>query len=147
MSELRLGTFLEMNRKTPLRSKTGFKRTYLPKAQKDDVQPILKRKKMSQVSKKQSKVNREYTKAKAEYLADHFWCEACMVISPMGVFRVCIATDLHHSRGRGPKLTADKRFFKAVCGDCHRWIHENGVKARELGLLAPIAEFGVPPTE
>lgn len=148
MSKLRIATFLEMNRKTPLRSKSGFKHTFPSKTQKDAVAPILKRKKMSTVSKKQSKVNREYTKVKAEYLAEFSWCEACLKIRPLqSAFRVNRATDLHHVRGRGPKLTTDKRFFMALCRNCHDWIHQNGAKARELGLLAPIAEFGISPVE
>jgi len=38
----------------------------------------------------------------------------------------------HHPKRR---LGDNLMYYKYVCQECHRWIHENGKKAKELGYL------------
>lgn len=46
------------------------------------------------------------------------------------------ATDLHHAKGRTGSLLTDERHFKALCRRCHRWVEENVIEAKRLGLSA-----------
>ena len=44
------------------------------------------------------------------------------------------ATDLHHAKGRTGSLLTDERHFKALCRSHHRWIEENVLEAKAIGL-------------
>jgi hypothetical protein len=47
------------------------------------------------------------------------------------------ATEIHHWAGRIKKLLCYVPYFRAFCYHCREWPHQNKMKARELGLLAP----------
>lgn len=95
---------------------------YQPKEKKTN--PIKKE------SEKRAKENKAYKKAREEYLQEHEDCECCIqeqdqVINP--------ATEIHHKKGRIGKRLIDKRFFLAVCRDCHEFIENNPEWAKQNG--------------
>lgn len=81
---------------------------------------------MKSVSDKRIELNKEYSKVRLEYLKEHPICE----------FPNCTkkATDIHHSRGRTGGLLTDKRYFKALDREHHRWVEEHPKEAKEIGL-------------
>jgi hypothetical protein len=58
------------------------------------------------------------------------------------------ATQCHHIRGRGRggrgPLLMDKRGWRPVCFEGHRWIEDNPEQAIALGLLCERGKRGVP---
>ncbi len=46
------------------------------------------------------------------------------------------ATENHHKRGRISLLLLDKRYWTAICRECHNWIRDHVEEARKLGLIA-----------
>jgi hypothetical protein len=97
-----------LKRKTPLRSKSGFKNGGRLRA----------------VSKSKHELLKEYAKVRGEYLREHPLCECCKDY----------ATQIHHKSGRG-KYLCDKSTFMAACWFCHRRIHDNPAWAKERGFL------------
>lgn len=51
------------------------------------------------------------------------------------------STQVHHMRGRIGRLLLDKRYWKPVSNDGHRWIHDNIEEARALGLICQRGEW------
>jgi predicted HNH restriction endonuclease len=47
------------------------------------------------------------------------------------------ATDVHHTYAGSNRdaFYLVQSTWKAVCRNCHNWVHENPAKARELGYL------------
>lgn len=112
--------------------------------------PVLKRKTsfaakprkaLKKVSSARQRENATYLRNRVDFLRRFPICVACLTrgISPTPSCQV------HHARGRVHRLLLDERFWIAVCAECHEWIHDHARTARELGLLAPIAEFNVFP--
>lgn len=99
--------------------------------------PLRRRTPMRRQSTSHQQQRAEYTEFRADYLAAHPECEAFPRCDdwrdPVCTIR---ADQLHHikPRGRGGAVTAADNVL-AVCGACHRWIHANPIRARELRLL------------
>lgn len=90
-----------------------------------------KRKGLRRVSPKRKELNKLYYQARKEYLLEHPICEKCLEDKAP---RPKPADQIHHKARRG-RFLCDKRFFMAVCGDCHRDIELHPAKAKEKGWL------------
>lgn len=100
---------------------------------------------MRKVSTRRFEENKEYAIVRMKLLIDHPRCQLCGKTPVGGSAMPRIATETHHFRGRTGRLLNDRRFLMSACSTCHNWVHDNGAEARNLGLLAPIAEFNVYP--
>lgn len=85
---------------------------------------------LKRVGKKMKGSLVKYGQAKLQYLEEHLICEVCCKVE---------ATQLHHKAGRLNALLWDKRYFLAVCFDCHQkietkraWAIENGYSLDRL---------------
>lgn len=67
-----------------------------------------------------------YKKARREYLEAHRCCEAkltgCMIPT---LNYEALGLQIHHKKGRLGELLFDKRYFLAVCQNCHSYIENN----------------------
>jgi hypothetical protein len=81
---------------------------------------------LRQVSEKRQGEQVIYTEKRKAYLETHTFCE----------FDGCnrIAADIHHKARRGANYLDESTFF-ASCRVHHRWIHDNELEAKEMGLL------------
>jgi hypothetical protein len=82
-------------------------------------------------SKKRAEDNKEYLIRRDIYLASNKFCEAKTPVCTKH------SVEIHHTFSGKDR---DKYFlvietWKAVCIECHQWIHKFSKKARELGLL------------
>ena len=84
-------------------------------------------KKISPISKKMQKTMSEYDKKRKAFLALYPICQAKVHDCSQ------IATDVHHKAGRGENHNNINTWL-AVCRNCHTWIEEHPVEAKELGL-------------
>lgn len=84
-------------------------------------------KKAAPVSKKMKETISAYTKLRDAFLYIKTNCEAKLV--------GCTgkATDVHHKAGRNENHLKVGTWL-AVCRSCHRWIEDNPLEAKELGL-------------
>lgn len=55
--------------------------------------------------------------------------------------------EIHHLRGRLGTLLIDRRYWRAVTSQAHRWIHDNPGKARLTGALCAPGEWNVAPRD
>jgi len=104
----------------------------------------IKRTPLKKVSKSMRRKSVIYFERRVEFLREHPVCGACLArgINPAP------SAQLHHSRGRIGRLYLDERFWIGVCAPCHAWIHEEAPnEARELGLLASVAEWNTFPKD
>jgi len=69
-----------------------------------------------------------YAPAKKSYLKAHPICEANLENCTK------VSTDIHHKAGRIGKLLYATAYFLCVCRNCHRFIEENPIFAKEKGL-------------
>ena len=123
-------------------------------------------KRCRRVSKSLSKRKIEYYRERNAWLLmlDNHLCKACLPIVmhkaklgeishpvfgpvkiPYWLMTPKAATECHHTHGRVGKLLLFKPWWIAVCSDCHKWIHSNPERARELGLLCAIGEWNTQP--
>lgn len=79
------------------------------------------------VSGKKAKLDRAYSVMRKTYLDLH---SVCMAHLPMCTLK---SSDIHHMRGRG-QYHLDTTTWIAVCRQCHSWIEEHPIQAKELGL-------------
>ena len=86
--------------------------------------------KISHFSPKHLEELKNYRIIRDEYMKTHLKCE-CGGIIP-GCTKV--SEDLHHAKGRG-KYLSDINYFRALSRHCHTWVHNNPLKAIEIGLL------------
>lgn len=95
---------------------------------------IRQRKRVNTVSKTMRLRLAEYAKLKPAWRQAHKWCEypGCSQASDVSP---------HHLRGRG-RLLCDMRFWKALCREHHRFVHDNIEEARQLGLLCERGKWG-----
>ena len=77
-------------------------------------------------SEKQLNKLAEFRKVRNEYMKDNPICEFPNCENP--------STDLHHGAGKVGKLLTDKRYFKALDREHHRWCELNPLEAQKLGL-------------
>lgn len=89
-----------------------------------------KPKPIAKATDKRAKENREYMALRKVYLENHQVCEANI----KGCTRK--ATEVHHASGRIGKRLVDVSTFVPLCGNCHHWVEENPVQAKEMGLSA-----------
>jgi hypothetical protein len=98
--------------------------------------PLIRRSRLSPVSKKRSAAMREYAKKRKAFLALHPYCEVTLALS---IFRFAwslrTATEVHHKAGRTGNNYLDESTWMAVSREGHRWIHDNPSEARRLGWL------------
>ena len=93
------------------------------------------------VSDKRRREKRIYEIKRKDFLIEHPWCEWALRKLKQRIR----ATQIHHKRGRAGKLYLDARFWQAVCGEGHKWIHNNIEEARKLGLFCQRGEWGKQP--
>lgn len=68
---------------------------------------------------------------------EHPYCAVCLMDPAIGPMNVSATRDVHHIKGRVGGLLFDVRWWLAVCGTHHQWIHDNPKQACEKGYLAP----------
>jgi hypothetical protein len=61
--------------------------------------------------------------------------------------RTRAAITVHHRRGRIGKLLLDKRFWCALCLECHQWVHQNPAEARSYRLICQIGQWNTMPAK
>lgn len=81
------------------------------------------KKRIKKVSKSRSKELSVYDRERIRYMNSHAFCEVCGKR----------ATDIHHKKGRVGKLLTDKRYFLAVCRECHSRIETDPQWAKDKG--------------
>lgn len=79
-------------------------------------------------SSKIVKLNAAYMVLREQFLKRKPFCEAHL---PDCAINSC---DVHHTEGRVGALFLDDTKFKAVCRQCHTFIHENPQLAKDLNL-------------
>jgi hypothetical protein len=82
---------------------------------------------MRRVSKRRAIEGKLYAILREEYFENHPVCEAQLP----GCYYD--ATDIHHKAGREGKLLNMVKHWMPVCRYCHRWITDNGAKAKTKG--------------
>ena len=98
-------------------------------AKRKEMNAFLKTKKpIPKVSQKQVERLAQYRKVRDQFMKEHPNCQArlqgCTIKS----------TDCHHSRGKVGDLLTDKRYFKALCRNCHSYLEVHPDEAKEKGF-------------
>lgn len=94
---------------------------------------IKKPKIIKSVSDKQKQKNLEYSKVRKEFLSkpENSFCrvqvDGCLHVTGLEL-------QIHHMMGRIGKLLTDTKYFLPCCGNCHRWVEDNSLIAKELGF-------------
>jgi hypothetical protein len=83
------------------------------------------------VSSKRKQKDAEYSKLRERYLTENFLC----VVKVNGCMHN--ATDVHHTFAGANRdaFYLVQSTWKAVCRNCHNYIHENPAKSRDMGWL------------
>lgn len=102
----------------------------------------LARRRFKPVSDKKRKSDRLYLKLSREWLKDTIDEVALMRDLPR-----CVATCVHHIRGRLGTLKFDKRFWCPTTMENGLWPHRNIAEARKLGLLAQAGDWNRAPQD
>ena len=89
---------------------------------------IEKPKSISPVSKKRQVEKDDYTKLREAFLLAKPNCEAKLVGCTTK------STDIHHKAGRVGENYLKIGTWLSACRNCHRWIEDNPVEAKELGF-------------
>jgi hypothetical protein len=86
---------------------------------------------ISQVSSKRKKKDQEYLKLRERYLLENPLCMVKVNGCSHG------ATDIHHTYAGANRdaFYLVQSTWKAVCRNCHDWIHGHPAEAREMGWL------------
>jgi hypothetical protein len=96
--------------------------------------------------KKQSRATKKlygkYYEIQAKFLELNPGCAICLARG----LSSRPATEVHHIRGRSPKLLCDTLFFCPSCFQCRSWPHDNPRQAREVGILAEANDWKRSPT-
>jgi hypothetical protein len=80
--------------------------------------------KIRKVSKKRAKDNKVYSELRKAFLNENPLCEVCCRL----------ATDVHHTKGRGKKDFLDTATWKRLCRECHIMIETHPEWAKEMGF-------------
>lgn len=115
-----------------------WKRNYKPPRpiKKSTGKPVSDRSynKIAKVSKKAYERNLMYKKARVDYLESHPVCEVklpdCLIPT---IDCDNSGLQVHHRRGRIGDLMWDKRYFLAVCHNCHRYLEDHPEQAKANG--------------
>lgn len=76
-------------------------------------------------SSKMTALDTVYTAMRKVYLTKYPMCNARLMGCSLS------STDIHHKKGRG-KYQNDPTTWLSVCRNCHDWIEENPIEAKEL---------------
>lgn len=82
---------------------------------------------INKVAPKRKVQNKAYLALRKDFLIEHPTCEI------RGLKCQVKATEIHHTRGRENKMLLNKKWWKAVCHNCHREVTDNSKKAIEDG--------------
>ena len=112
-----------MQTKKPLRRKTPMKKSFggFAKPQKGLAKGAFSGRIRAR-SKRREREEREYGKLRKEFLERNPWC---------AVFPTEVATQAHHTRGRG-RFYLDVSTWLPTSANGHRFIHDNPAIARIL---------------
>ena len=91
--------------------------------------PKLKPVRIRQKSSKREKLDAIYSIMRRKFLSDYTLCHA-----KVDVRCLLRSSEVHHKAGRISELYLDIRFWCPVCRFCHRFLEENPIVAKELGL-------------
>lgn len=82
--------------------------------------------KIAPISRNRQEALKKYRRLRDKYFEENPVCE----------FPGCNSREitLHHMRGRIGAFLTDKRYFKSLCWNHHRFVEENPTEAKELGL-------------
>jgi hypothetical protein len=114
--------------------------------------PLLRKHRISPVSKKRKAQMAIYIRTRADYLIVHPFCQATIKIlgldepaviqwagyaqDPLGnAIFIPRSQDIHHTAGRTGTNYLDQSTWLAVCRPMHERIHNNPSWARQNGLL------------
>lgn len=86
----------------------------------------LRRTPIRRISKKKARQLAEYARKRAEFMAKRPTCEKCHTRA---------STECHHKAGRTGSNYLDVSTWAALCGRCHRDIHNRPGQARAAGWL------------
>jgi len=80
-------------------------------------------------SLKRAKQERDYSKIRKAYLLSSNTCKAQLP-------NTCThhSTEVHHKMGRIGDLLTNIKYWLPVCRQCHQWIEEHPIEAKELGF-------------
>ena len=92
-------------------------------AEREKKEPKAK-KAIAKKSKKLIDAEKIYNKERKAYLQAYPYCETNC---GMG------ASQIHHRKGRIGSLLTNINYFMAVCAECHKWIEEHPLEAKEKG--------------
>lgn len=87
--------------------------------------------KIPQVSSKRQKKDAEYSKLRAKFLNEYSMCQVKVAGCMNG------ATDVHHTYAGANRdaFYLVQSTWKAVCRNCHNWIHDNPEQAKIMNWL------------
>lgn len=100
-----------------------------PKPEKRTKKP---KQKIKPKSKKREREERIYSVERLIFLSENPKCQ-CGLDGCTG-----LSTEVHHKKGRRGRLLMDKRFWLAVCRNCHDYITEHSKQAIKLGFSLSI---------
>jgi hypothetical protein len=136
------------------KEKAEIRPGFLRKLKREATRFVRKRSGLTR-KKPLKKIARSRRRELAEYFAlttkfllrpENALCLICTVRREHGEnILVQVATEVHHYAGRIGRLLCYIPFFKPSCRSCRDWPHQNPIKAREWGLLAPPARWNVFP--
>lgn len=86
--------------------------------------PKKKRKRIAPISESKKLDLKLYKQAREEYLSDTPFCERCQIRHEL---------EIHHKAGRIGSLLFNKKYFMAVCRDCHIYIENNVTESKLKG--------------
>lgn len=120
-------TFCPNKPRKPIKSKVEVM-SWEKYQQKKGNKPVKPNKKINPISDKEKKRLAEYRIVRDKFLKENPICE----------FPNCSNKEvqLHHGKGRIGSLLSDVRHFHSLCDTHHRWVEENPLKAKEMGLSA-----------
>lgn len=75
----------------------------------------------------------EYKRRRRTFLKANPWCEGFHAI-PTCYGHACVATEVHHTKGRDGDLLLDEDHWTAIGRPCHAWIHQHPDEARKRGF-------------
>lgn len=88
-------------------------------------------------SKKRAKQEREYSKVRKKFLEENPHCAVhdgeWSQENGNFLFEPCLATEVHHQKGKIGALLTDTRYFLPVCRVAHDYIEKHPLEAKEKG--------------